>query len=170
MKKLLLSVIAMAAFVSFTNAQETKFGATAGFLSANAKVEFMGISVTDSESGFYVGAVADFGISEKFHIQPELAYASFGDGSALLLPIMAKFYVSEKFNIQAGPQLVFNLEETGDDYSSMYIDLGAGVGYDISEKFFVEARYAFQLNDAYTGDEDFSTKIGFLNIGVGYYF
>ncbi|MBU2927241.1 porin family protein [Winogradskyella psychrotolerans] len=170
MKKLFLcAALAVCSFAS-VDAQEVSFGVTAGFLSGDAKVEYGGEEISYSDSGFYFGGVADIGISEEFHIQPELLYATIDGSSALMLPIMAKYYVAEGFNIQAGPQFVFSLEETGDDYSSIEIDLGIGVGYDINENFFIEARYALQLNNSYTGDEDLTAKANYINVGVGYNF
>lgn len=170
MKKLLL-LAAVAAFgLSNVNAQETTFGVTAGFLNVSAKVEFGGDSASASESGFYVGGLVDIAISEEFHIQPELLYANVNEGSALMLPIIAKYYVAEGFNVQAGPQVTFSLEETVDDFSSIDFGLGIGAGYDIDENFFVEARYTFQVNNSYTGNADIEARANYLNIGLGYKF
>ncbi|UOB18028.1 porin family protein [Abyssalbus ytuae] len=170
MKKLFFAAILLCAF-SAVNAQEIKFGVTAGFANADGKIELDGTDIpTDSESGFYIGALADFTLSESFHIQPELLYVNVNEGNALLLPIMAKFYVTEGLNLQAGPQILFDLEESVDDYSSVNFDLGIGAGYDINEKFFVEGRYAFQINNTYTGDADITSRVNLINIGVGYKF
>lgn len=169
MKKLLL-LAAIAVFgLSNVNAQ-AQLGLTAGFLSASATAEAGGASITASESGIYFGGVADFEMSDELHIQAEVLYASIKDASMILAPIMAKYYVAEGFNIQAGPQLGYSLEDTGDDVTALWLGLGAGVGYDINENFSVEARYAIQLNDSYTGDHDYSLKMNTLNAGVVYKF
>lgn len=151
-------------------AQSMDFGLTAGYLNASIRVKADGISLSDSESGFYVGAVADFGITENFHIQPELAYASVNEGEAIFLPVVGKFYVTDKLNLQAGPQFVFSLEDLPEDFSAVEIDLAAGLGFDITEHFFVEGRYSFQLNNSYTGSEDVTIKGNYLNLGIGYTF
>jgi len=170
MKKLLLVAIAVLGFTYASQAQEVRFGATAGYLNARGSVKVDGVTVSDSNSGFYLGAVADFEISENFNIQPELLYANVDEADGIILPILGKFAISEKFNIQAGPQLVFSLEDTPDDFSSVEFDLAGGIGYDIDEDFFLEARYTFQINNSYTGSEDIKVRGNYLTLGVGYKF
>ena len=117
-----------------------------------------------------MGALVDFGISEAFHIQPELLYVNISDSNALFLPIMAKFYVVDKFNLQAGPQFTISLEDSITDFARVTFDLGLGAGYDIIENFFVQARYSFQVTNSYTGDLDIKARVNYFNIGVGYKF
>lgn len=170
MKKICL-VIAFAIFsLSNVSAQDTQFGATAGYLSLSNKVNLGDGSISVSESGFYGGIFAEFGISDELKIQPELLYASVDEISFLLLPVMAKYYVADKFNLQGGLQFNFLLEDTDDDFSAFGVGLGLGAGYDITEKFLVQARYAFQINNSYTGEGDFESRFNFLNIGLGYRF
>ncbi|WP_397362918.1 porin family protein [Olleya sp. R77988] len=172
MKKLLM-IAAVAVFgLSSVNAQNAQFGLTAGYLSATGSAESGGISISATESGFYIGGVADIEISDVFHVQPEVVYASTGDdgGDGIAIPIMAKYYVSDKFNIQAGPHFDISLEDIPEDFTGFGISLGAGLGYDIDDNFFAEARYSFQLNDYYTGDLDVSTTTNLLMVGVGYKF
>lgn len=170
MKKLIL--IAIVAIFSTSNiiAQDVDFGATAGFLNARAKVSSGGSSATASDSGFYVGGFADFNVSEKFNIQPELLYGKIGEGDGIIVPIMAKYYASEKLNIQAGPYFDIATESVPDDFTGFGISLGAGLGYDIDDNFSLVARYTFQLNDYYTGDLDFDTTSNSLQVGLGYKF
>ena len=87
-----------------------------------------------------------------------------------MLPILGKFAISEKFNLQAGPQLVFSFEETPEDFSSVEFDIAGGIGYDIDEDFFIEARYTFQINNSYTGSEDVKVRGNYLTVGLGYKF
>jgi len=152
------------------HAQDVDFGVTAGYLNAEGKVKAEGVTFSGNESGFYIGAVADFTLTDEFHIQPELVYASVDEADAILVPIMAKYYIVDKFNLQAGPQFVFSLEDTPEDISSVEFDLGAGLGYDITENFFAEARYSFQINNSYTGSEDITVRGNYLTIGLGYTF
>ena len=170
MKKLFLC--AAVAVFAFANVNAQEFGVLAGF--SNVSADFDGES--DSESGFHIGALAEFDLSEEFALQPELTYTSAGDFSAANLNIIAKYAISEQFNIQAGPQVglimgdVADLIDSFDDSSKLNLQLAAGVGYDIDENFFVQARYGFQLNNHYTGDADFDLKFNTLTVGVGYKF
>ncbi len=171
MRKLLLCAAVAVLGLTSVNAQEVQFGATGGLISVDANAKFNGQSLdVDSEIGFYIGGLADIAISDAFHVQPELLYANVNDGSALLLPIMAKYYVSEDFFVQAGPQFDFSLEDLPTDYTGLGISLAAGLGYDINEEFFIEARYSFQINDYYTGNLDIESKSNLLLFGVGYKF
>ncbi|MDC1504068.1 porin family protein [Winogradskyella sp.] len=174
MKKLFLAAFAVFAFAS-VNAQDTTFGATAGLSILSPDVEG---GDADSETGFHIGAFAEFGLSDKFSLQPELTYAMAGDISMIALNAIAKYHVSEEFNIQFGPQIGFAggddidaIEDLlGDDFTNLNIQLAVGVGYDINENFFAQARYGFQLNDHFTGDGDFGIKINTVTLGVGYKF
>ena len=170
MRKLLFTIAVTLIFVLNGTAQDTKFGATAGFLNAGAKVKFGGDSVSDTEAGFYVGLIADFEASEKFHVQPELLYANVNESSALFIPVLGKIYVAESFSLHVGPQFGISLEETGEDSSSFSFELAGGLGYDITDQFFIEARYAQQLNNAYTGDLDITARGNGLFVGIGYTF
>jgi len=169
MKKIIFSVAVLLSGMVL-QAQDIDFGVTAGYLNAEGKIKAEDFTISVSESGFYIGAVVDFTIDEKFHIQPELLYASIDDSDGILLPIMARYYVSDKFNLQAGPQIVFSLEDTPEDFSSVEFDIAGGLGYDITDNFFLEARYTFQLNNSYTGPEDVKVRGNYLTIGVGYTF
>lgn len=175
MKKLLLT--AALAVIGFTNvnAQDTTFGALAGLSILSPEVDGGDV---DSETGFHIGAFAELGISDTFSLQPELTYAMAGDISMFSINAIAKYHVSEKFNIQAGPQVGFAggddidaIEDAlGDDFTKLNLQLAVGIGYDITENIFAQARYGFQLNDHFTGDEDFGIKINTITVGVGYRF
>lgn len=171
MRKLLLCVAITLFGLINVNAQGTSFGLTAGYISSTAKFESSGGSISESFSGFYVGGLADITLTEKFHVQPELLYASIEDGEFLIIPIMGKYYVSDDFNLQAGPQLNYSLNEI-EDFTDLNFALAFGLGYDINQNIFVEAKYALQLNNSYTGPEsgDFSYKFNHLLIGIGYKF
>ncbi len=180
MKKIVLIAIAMFAF-TLTNAQT--FGAKAGFNSSMSAIDITGFDDdSDAINGFYIGGFAEFEISEGLILQPELLFVSVIetsdiDGvdsesySSLYIPIMFKYYVVDKFNVQAGPQITFSLEETIDDFSALGVDLALGLGYDITDNIFVDARYGYQLSNYYTGDSDgVSIKSNTLQIGLGYKF
>ncbi|MBV7270356.1 outer membrane beta-barrel protein [Winogradskyella luteola] len=170
MKKLFLAAFAVFAFASI-NAQQ--FGALAGFSNVSADVSG---ADSDSESGFHIGAFAEFELSDTFDLQPEVTYTSAGDFAALNVNAIVKYSFSEDFNIQLGPQIGFVMGDVADfldeldDTTKLNLQLAAGVGYDIDENFSVQARYGFQLNDHFTGDGDGEIKFNTLTVGVGYKF
>ena len=168
MKKLIL-FSSLTVFIFSAKAQ-TQFGLTAGYLGVSAKVSGDGGSLSATDSGFYIGAMADFKTSEKLHVQPELVYANVNDSDAIIIPILLKYYAAEKFNIQAGPQVTVSLEEAPNDFTSIGLALAAGVGYDITQNFFLEARYSLQINNYYTGTADLTARENYFTVGVGYKF
>lgn len=176
MKKLLLTAAIAVFGIIGTQAQTTSFGVLGGLSMYSPDVEDVD---SDSETGFHLGVMANLGISESFAVQPELTYGMAGDISMISINAIAKYYVTDGLNIQLGPQFGFAggddidaLEELvgEDDFSKMNIQLAAGLGYDITESFFVQARYGFQLNNHYTGDADADVKINVLRLSVGYKF
>ena len=196
---LLLSVLVITTFFS-VNAQGVDFGVTGGLLNSNVEfktgnslLNLIGVNRFGkiNNTGFYVGALVDIAATENLHIQPELTYGSAGDLSFVYLPIMAKYYVADKFHVQAGPQLNFssNLDDikqtirdveeiigtngsVDDVLKTVGVDFGFGAGYDVTEQFGVQARYAFELTDRYSGPAGslLNIKGSTLNVGVYYKF
>ncbi|MBF4485576.1 porin family protein [Flavobacterium sp. CSZ] len=202
MKKVLLSAVAVMAFMS-VSAQETRFGVKAG---ANLST-FTG-DVDDAKSlvGFHVGGFAEIKLSDKFAIQPEILFSTQGskqEGSDLFgsyenkvnvsylnIPVMAKYYVAEKFSLEAGPQIGFLLsakskyEETvdGEKYSEDIdvkdgfesIDFGVnfGAGYDFTENLSVGLRYNLGLSNINKNEEGDNAKVknSVFSLSVGYKF
>ncbi len=91
------------------NAQEVKFGVKAGvnFASLGADAEDV-----KARTSIHFGAMAEFMLSDKFSIQPELVYSAqgtkFDDSDDLVtkldylnLPILAKYYFSVTFSVEA---------------------------------------------------------------------
>lgn len=164
MKKLFL--VGVLALFGVVNAQH--FGVNAGFLSLNAKVKLLDMRGSETKSGYYVGLFGEFG-NEKFKFQPAVNLIGNEDGNALQIPLIAKFYVADKFNLQAGPQLMFDLEEVPEGFNALNFGLGLGLGYDINNKFLLEARYSIQLNNHLeNSSSNYSAKINYLSIGLGY--
>ena len=164
-KVILLSIIAVFA-MSNVNAQN--FGLKAGVDFASMKLKAEGASISTSETGFYIGAFTDIEVSESFTFQPSIMYVSVEELDQIAIPLMAKIPVSETFSVLAGPSLGILLD-TGEGMKSLNFGLEAGAAYDISEAFFLEARYnlglANLIEDAPSG---YSTKLGGFFVGVGY--
>lgn len=193
MKKLLL-VIAMVAVGFTANSQDIKFGVKAGLNIANLKGNDN--FKVDSRTGFHVGGMVNFKLSDAFAIQPELLYSTQGASNKvagtditfrmdyITLPIMAKYYIVEGFNVQAGPQLGFNInaevegngrtidvkkylgsEEKGFDFG-----LNFGLGYELPLGLTFDARYNLGLTDIFKENKGDAVKNSVFQISVGYFF
>lgn len=98
------------------------------------------------------------------------------------VPVSAKYYFIPDFSVSAGMNIAFNISEkvktkemvngsTSHNYEgikSVNLFPFLGAEYKINDKFFVDARYNFNFFEINKGD--FTTKIGFLQAGVGYRF
>lgn len=210
MKKVVLTIAAIFAF-GFANAQETKFGAKAGLNLANLTGDVQDASM---KVGFHVGGFVEIKVSDKFSVQPELLFSTQGakekysesqtgysyteesklNLSYLNVPIMAKYYVADKFSIEAGPQIGF-LMSAKSDYSFTQvaggvttsgsetvdvkdsiesIDFGVnfGLGYDFTDNFSGGARYNLGLSNVAKTESGDDTKVqnNVISISVGYKF
>lgn len=172
MKKIILTVAAVFAF-GFTNAQETKFGLKGGLNLAN----FSGDIEDDSSLiAFHVGGFAEIKITEKFALQPEVLFSvqgADGDGgsfnlSYINIPVMAKYYVADKFNLEVGPQIGFLTSakvKTGDVsveakklFNSTDFGINFGGGYDFTPKLSMGLRY--NLGVANLFNDEFKDALG----------
>ncbi len=161
MKKVVL-IAALALFGFNVNAQEGFFGKV-GLSNVTAKVDVLGVNVSDSELGFLVGVGYNFEVSDTFEVEPSVLYSLVSDLNSLYVPIMAKYKVADEFTIQAGPQINYLLEDM--PMGEFGLDLAFGVGYNFTEQIFADARYAFEVSRDIEG-----FSLNSLQIGVGYRF
>ena len=170
MKKIILSAIAVMAF-AFTNAQQTRFGVKGGL---NISTVVGGdVDNTKSLVGFHVGGFAEIKVFDKFFIQPELLYSAQGtkvDGpfgtnadiklNYLNIPVLAKYYIIDKFSVEAGPQLgiLLSAKSEGNDVKdgTRSVDFGfnIGAGYNFTDNFSVGLRYTIGLSPLSDKDID----------------
>jgi opacity protein-like surface antigen len=192
MKRIFLIALALMAF-GVTNAQQTRFGIKGGL---NISTVVGGdVDNTKSLVGFHVGGFAEIHVVEKFFIQPELLFSAQGtkfDGpfgtdadlklNYLNIPVLAKYYIVDKFSVEAGPQLGVLLSAKTDDNDikdfTRSVDLGfnIGAGYNFTDNFSVGLRYTIGLSPL--SDEDIdnaddyydSAKNSNLALSLGYKF
>lgn len=163
MKRIILPILACMVF-GFANAQSTRFGVKGGLNISN----FTGYQEdVKSLAGFHIGGFAEIKVSKKFAIQPEFLFSTQGttiegyDGNSnanvkvnyLNIPILAKYYITDTFSVEAGPQIGFLLsaksrgEDVNDLFKSTDYGLNLGIGYDFTENFAVGLRYTIGLSD-----------------------
>lgn len=214
MKKILLSAVFL--FSALSYAQDVKFGAKVGLNISNLSGD---VEDTKSLIGAHLGGFAEISISEKFAIQPELLFSMQGAKSEysesdvdysyseesktklnyLNVPILAKYYVAEKFALLAGPQFGIlmsakeeyefsenfgGVADSGSEsidakefYKSLALSFNLGASYSITENFFIDARYNLGLSSIakdYTDEFGDSTSLKINNnvfqFSVGYKF
>lgn len=207
MKKNILIVAAVLVF-GMTNAQKAKFGIKGGMNISNWVGDTEGMDVK-SKIGFNIGGFAEIKLSDKFAIQPELLYSAQGmkmdnfevddpelgsvtadakfNLSYINIPVMFKYYVAEKFNLEAGPQIGFltsaklNVKVDGygssdqdvkDIFESVDFGLNFGAGYDFTEHFFANIRYNLGLSNIAKTESGDDSKVNnsVFSLNVGYKF
>lgn len=86
---------------------------------------------TDSKVVFYAGFFAEINAGNKFKFQPALNYVDIDKVSALQITIIIKYYIDPKFNLQFGPQFIFDLEKNliPDYYNSTNFVLAFGAAH-----------------------------------------
>jgi len=166
MKKLIITTVFVLSLTFSAYAQEG-FAAKAGVNNVSVNVDAGGLfSVSDSELGFFIGGGYNFEASEEFDIEPSLLISIVDNLTSIYIPIMAKYKISDEFNIQAGPQVNYLLEDLPD--GEFGLDLAFGAGYQIDDNWFVEARYGLEVSrGGIFGD---AVDINTLTAGVGYRF
>lgn len=199
MKKVILSVVAVFAF-GLANAQEVKFGVKVGgnISSLNVsggEIGDIGVLRFNSIVGVQAGVFAEIKVADKFAIQPEALFSVEGSEfgfegsdakinlSYINVPVMAKYYASEKISLQVGPQLGFLVAAKGkmgddstdikDSFKSINFGVNFGLGYEINEKVSVDFRYNLGLSNV--AEEDFmgsdsSMRGNVFSLGLGYKF
>ena len=206
--KNLLFILTIVLF-GFTNiiAQNIKYGSKIGVNIAN---------ITGDETDdlntitmLHAGAVAEIMISDEFSFQAELLYSAQGaksDYSETLdevtfrytsvkleyinIPLLAKFYVTEGFSLEAGPQVGFLITadrefektdngetETGekdilDEIKGIDFGLNFGLAYKVGGGIFLAARYNLGLsniNDV-EGSDELKNQNRVIQVSAGYFF
>tara|TARA_R110002049_G_scaffold993_3_gene7137 strand:- start:15824 stop:16480 length:657 start_codon:yes stop_codon:yes gene_type:complete len=116
MKKVYLTTLLILSMVCTINAQEIKIGAKTGLNLASITGDDVDVSMRPS---FHIGGMAEIPVSAEFYVQPELLFSSQGykvkDNDAvgilnyIALPVIGKYYVTDKLSIEAGPQIGYLL-------------------------------------------------------------
>ena len=207
MKKIILSTLLLLAF-GFTYAQKAQFGLKGGLNSSTFVGDTEGMDFK-SRIGFNIGAFAAIELSEKITLQPEILFSTQGaeaenveafvNGSIytgdvkfnlsyINIPVMFKYYVADKFNLEAGPQIGFltsaetsttldGFDQTVDQDAKDYfesVDFGfnLGAGYDFTKNVSAGIRYNIGLSNVLKkqqGDNSESQNSVF-SISMGYKF
>ncbi len=185
-----LSLNLVAQTSEVTNEKKIQFGITVGYVNATAKAtsDNSSVSSSNSDGGFSFGVSLLTELSEKFYLQPSVQCAIVDDENFLFIPVMLKYYVADGFSVMVGPQGSFSFEDKqGLPINTFGLDLSFGAGYDFSDHFYLEARYAFELTNrtpdgigfefienefdpAIARNVDMKTKLNSFHITLGYRF
>ncbi|OBX21265.1 outer membrane protein with beta-barrel domain [Gelidibacter algens] len=180
-KLLLLSSIAVFGFSNLIDAQNVDFGLKTGLNISNI---IGGDLDRNNLIGFHIGGFAEIELSDKFSLQPELLYSRQGSEvenslkvkvDYLAIPVMAKYYISEKFSIEAGPQMSFLVNDKVEfnddaipdaetDAASFDFGLNVGLGYNVSSHLLAQVRYNYGITTI-SENPDITNSVFQLSLG-----
>ncbi|MFL0354496.1 porin family protein [Xanthomarina sp. GH4-25] len=218
MKKVLL-IAAVAVFgLSNVNAQEVSFGPKAGVNFATLTGD---IEDADLKVGFHIGGAVEIMFNEKMGLQAELLYSLQGakdsysstqtsggvtytdkeeaklNLSYINIPVLFKYYVTNGFSVEAGPQVGIlasakseyeytesiegggfdetysesGEEDIKDNISSVDFGLNFGLGYKLDNGLNFGARYNLGLSNVLDVDgTDDKWHNGVIQLSVGFMF
>lgn len=194
MKKRTLLFLTMVLFSTGIFAQE--FGLRAGVNITSQEADGDGITIeTDSKTGFYVGAIAKFGLADALKLRLELNYATYGykfefadeetttNLNHLDIPILFEYNLrlgdALGAYVNAGPQIGYALSGSDDDedidfdeYNRLDFGLafGGGVGFGVAgdNMLYLEIRYFLGLANLNDSDQDVTLNNRGLQIGLAY--
>ena len=130
-----------------------------------------GVTDGSTKTGFVGGAFVTIKFSDKIAIQGDLLYSQQGvelDVDKINLdyinfPIVLKYYIIKRINIQAGPQFGTVINDnlggflgSNIDFNSFDVTGVVGIGVDLPLNFRITGRYGFGLSDISFSDNDFS--------------
>lgn len=165
MKKIILCAIAIMAF-GFANAQKARFGVKGGLNITTIN----GLDDANSLIGFQLGGFAEIKVWKKLFIQPELVYSAQGakfdryyDDPAFTVnldyinvPVLAKYYITKQFTVEAGPQLGFLVSSKNiSNEKSVDVGFNFGAGYNFTDNFSAGIRYTVGLTNVYDTHYDY---------------
>jgi hypothetical protein len=202
MKKLIFLFSGYLLLATTSFAQNMSFGikgaVTTNFLTYKLEDGDDDERLIGNNTGFYIGGVANFQLSENFAIQPNLLFAMKGGSieglkiSTMHIDVPVNFlYTTNGFFVGGGPNFsyalsgklkvddedidIFDQDEAG-DYSLKKFEIGANVllGYTFPSGLTLSASFTPGLNNIYQGEEDNEEDIvaHFKSFGfsIGYMF
>lgn len=193
--------------IGTVNAQTAKFAVKAGgniaWLNGDGEL-------SKPVPGFHAGAFAELKVTEKFYVQPEILLSLQGGKGGIderegftrinqkmrialgyvNVPVLAKYYVTNKLSIEGGPQLGINVfarqKFQYDDNSSgtriqagfnrsvkeavngFDFGLAIGTGYNLNGHLLLQARYVFGMTTVHKEVNDNAGKFSpDIRNGVG---
>lgn len=169
MKKLLLLFALMISAYGFSQ----QYGMRVGYNISNLDFDPDARFSNTHRNGFAIGFFAEYDLSKKVHIAPELQYSAEGAKEKQLrvnyiqLPVLFKFSIGDAFKIGAGPQAGFKIHDYNDGFKNFAFSGVAGLEYMFIDQFFVDARVSYGFTDVLDANPFNEAKNFNIQFGVG---
>lgn len=174
MKKPLL-ILSLLFCISLTFAQENVVGVRAGINVTNLdfRPEVPNGVENAHRNGFVIGFLAEYGLSEKLSIAPEIQFSAEGAKDEELrldyiqMPIFLNYKICDKISLGAGPQISLKAHEYEDGFQNFVFSGIAGATYMITDEIFVDARFSYGLSNIFDDNTGLEAINKNLQFGVG---
>ncbi len=179
-----------------TSDKSISFGVKGGVSLATIVSNNDDYETPNARTSFFAGVTAEFPITDKFSIQPEVLYSQQGaeiknDGllgdnrieyqiDYINVPVLAKIYLVEGLSVEVGPQFSFKVNEeidgnvdsnSGDTpldrVENFDFGVAAGLTFQTKMGIFATGRYARGFTDVI---ENVDLQNSVFQIGLGYKF
>ena len=194
MRKIVLTFIFIGGLMASANSQ-TSFGVKGGLNIASLVGD--GVENLSVRTSVHFTGMAEFELTDKFSIQPEIMYSAqgaketLGDYEAMWylnyinVPLIAKYYIGERLSIEAGPYVGFlvnakldwsdnedaGLDELEELTASIDFGINLGLGYKLESGLNFGARYNIGMVNVLESElYDGTLTNGVFQISIGYYF
>jgi hypothetical protein len=128
----------------------------------------------ETRTGLNFGAFATIKFNDKIALQGDLLYSQQGaelldigkvDLDYINVPVVLKYYLIKKLNIQVGPQFGFLVND--DDLNSESMDIAGvvGIGLDLPLGFRIDGRYNFGLTEIFPDVSGLKNNVFSLSVG-----
>lgn len=175
MKKLLLLALLLGVSIQGFS-QSGTYGIRGGFNISNLNFDDAPNVENKHRNSIYIGCFADFKLSTKVSIVPELQFSAEGANEENLhldyiqAPILFKLKVSPKIRLAAGPQVSLKSHKYEDGVKNLAYSGVGGLEYKINEMLFVDLRYTYGISNIFDDHLSVEAKNTNIQLGVGYQF
>ena len=172
-KTLLLFAFISVSFYGFS--QDALYGVRVGYNISNLDFEddFATAVEHTHRNGFSIGFFAEYGLSKKVSIAPEIQFSAEGAKEEALridyiqMPIFFKFKVSDNLAVGLGPQVSLKGHEFEDNLKNLAFSGIGGLEYMISDEFFLDARYSYGFSNIFDDKVGIEAKNTNIQLGLG---
>ena len=196
MKKITFVVAVLLSAGTLTAQEFAEFGAKGGLNFASLSGD--NVENLDGVTGFHLGLIAEFPLTERFSIQPEVLYSGMGASNDqetwkldyVTVPVILNYYVIDGLALEAGPQLGYLVKaekdydyiddivqsgtrDISDEVKDIDFAIAGGVSYELPIGLFFSGRYNLGLSNVWDGElqgNDVSQRNNAFQFSVGYKF
>jgi len=150
MKRILCLFLLSGTFYTFLTAQVKETNGFTSFYEPNT-TETKGFFTESLQRGYHFASLREFDIAADFKLELQGTYQRLGTGflaesqGLYEFDLFGKYYFSDKLYVFGGPSAGVLYNESNGNFLMENLSVKYGVGYDISESFFIQVQHGVEL-------------------------